>query len=424
MADKSEYKTTIKITGEDAGAERLITRISGALGAMKNGLLHIRSAISGVMKAFGLFYLAAEGFRMAVGALKQLREWLNRAATAARELADRLERDAIATAAAHAAEQYKRLNKEIEESNRLERERNAILEKRKATARDLEDAQAALAKEKEIAALDPASETYETDKAAIERKYAREASRTIAARAGEDSRANAERLYAEAATKDRQANAMAQDLAKAETLTDRAVERNFLLGRDAEAGVPGAKEAKEKAEEEWKRLHDAAKTIKEAMEALRNEADALRRQAGEYAGGGRAAALRDAATQARISNEENRAKAEQEARDRAAAEHEAEVKRKDAERAAAQEARTAQRNRIAELTEGIRRNEAMQNGILGAAAPSQNRLTAMGLGAGAGVNRVQEQMATSLKDLVNIGRQQIAELKQIKDTPEVAVFSD
>lgn len=424
MANETDYKTTIKIEGDSAGAQSAIGRASNALKGLLAPLTKVRTAIGLVMRAMGVFYLAAEGVRLVVSAVKGLHDWMSRAANAARELADQLERDSIATAAAHAAEAYKALNKEIEEANRLERERNAILDRRKATARDLEDAQAAVAMEQEIASLDPASETYAADRSAIERKYARQASRTAAARAGDDSRENAARLYDAANARDRQADAMSGELARAEAQTNRAVERSFRLSRDADAGVPGAKEKAAEAEEEWKRLHDAAKAIREAMETLRKEAESLRRQAGESAGGGRAAALRDTATQTRIDNEERRSKAEQEARDRANSEREMEASRREAARTAQQQARVERQNRIAELSEGIRVNEAMQNGIIAAATPSQNRLTAMGLGSGSGVVRVQERMAESLKDLVKLGQQQVAELKQLKDSPQVAVFAD
>jgi hypothetical protein len=57
-------------------------------------------------------------------------------------------------------------------------------------------------------------------------------------------------------------------------------------------------------------------------------------------------------------------------------------------------------------------------------APSGNRLTAMGLGAGSSIGRVQERMAESLKDLVKLGQQQIEELKAIKDSEDVAVLGD
>ena len=62
----------------------------------------------------------------------------------------------------------------------------------------------------------------------------------------------------------------------------------------------------------------------------------------------------------------------------------------------------------------------------GAYEPGGNRLTAMGLGAGSGVDRVQEQMTNSLKELVRLGQQQIAEIKagNIRAADNVAVYGD
>lgn len=422
---ESEYKTRIKITGEDAGAERLITRISGTLGRLKKGLLTIRSAISSVMKAFGLFYLAAEGMRMVVSAVKQLREWMNRAATAAKELHDRLTRESIAAAAAQATEAYKRLNKELEEANRLERERNQILDQRKATQRDLEDASLERNKQMEIAALDPTSATYAEDRAAVERKYARRASDVAAARADEDSREGAKKLYAEADMMDRQANQKETVYQQAARAEERARENSWRLTMAARNGGEAEKKAAEEADQAWKSAYDAAKKIKDEIDQMRREADSLRNRAGEMTGGSLAGKIRNSATQLRIDNEERdveptakKAEAERQEQERAA-----EAERKAQERERAQQEKAAQRERVEEATGALKRTEMLQNGIM-SVAPSGNRLTAMGLGAGSGVARVQERMAESLKDLVKLGQQQIEELKQIKDGEDVAVFAD
>lgn len=420
---ESEYKTTIKITGEDAGAERLISRISGTLGGLKKGLLTIRSAISSVMKAFGLFYLAAEGVRMVVSAVKQLREWMNRAATAAKELHDRLTRESIAAATAQAAEAYKRLNKELEEANRLERERNQILDQRKATQRDLEDASLERNKQMEIAALDPTSATYAEDKAAVERKYARRASDVAAARADEDSRAGAKKLYAEADMMDRQANQKETVYQQAARAEERARENSWRLTMAARNGGEAEKKAAEEADQAWKSAYDAAKKIKDEIDQMRREADSLRNRAGEMTGGFLAGRIRNSANQLRIDNEERDAAAKKAEAERQEQERAAEAERKAQERERAQQEKAAQRERVEEATGALKRTEMLQNGIM-SVAPSGNRLTAMGLGAGSGVARVQERMAESLKDLVKLGQQQIEELKQIKDGEDVAVFAD
>lgn len=51
-----------------------------------------------------------------------------------------------------------------------------------------------------------------------------------------------------------------------------------------------------------------------------------------------------------------------------------------------------------------------------------SRLNAMGLGSGSGVQRIQEQMATSLKDMVRFAREQLNTLKDIRNNETGAVF--
>jgi hypothetical protein len=47
----------------------------------------------------------------------------------------------------------------------------------------------------------------------------------------------------------------------------------------------------------------------------------------------------------------------------------------------------------------------------------------MGLGAGSGVQRVQEQMAKSLADLVRLGKDQLNQLRGIRNEDSSATFS-
>lgn len=418
MADK-DYETKIKITGDAREGQNAVSAMSKSLRSLLAPLTAVRAAMSAVMRAMGVFYLAAEGVRMVVGIYQKLHEWMERAAKAARALADQMEQTRNALAATWAVEHYKQLNKELAEANRLERERNAILDQRKATTRDLEDANAERNKQLEISRLDPASATYAEDKAAIERKYARQASSQAAARATADARENARRMYSEADTKDRQANQVQRRYEALMRVNDAQVERVFRLGRDARAGVEGAQEKHDEAERQANATYDEAMKAKEAMEALRKEAEALRRQAGELAGSGRTANIRDAATQMRIDNEEraDRAKKEQAARD--AAEREAEQQRRVQERAEVEKRREADR-----AAGEIERKIAGYESGVASVAPSGNRLTAMGLGAGAGVARVQEQMANSLKDLVKASKEQLEELKAIANSDNTAVFAD
>ena len=296
MADDSN-KVDIKVNADANNAVSGISRII-------SGLKTLRTAVTGVMRTLGMINWAVQAVQMLYSGYQKLCEWMERAAKEARELADQLERDSIATAAAHAAEAYKKLNKELAEANRLEKERNAILDQRKAAARDLEDANLERDKQMEIAKLDTSSATYQEDKADIERKYARRASEVATARADEDSRAGARRLYAEADQKDRDAAALQKEYDRETRIAERSRDRVWKLGMAERRGVEGAKEKHEEAEQQWKRDEEAAQKTKEAMEALRKEADSIRARAAEMTGGSRAAHIRDEARQAQISNEE------------------------------------------------------------------------------------------------------------------------
>ena len=417
MANETDYKTVIKIEGDSAGAQNAIGRTANAFKGLLAPLNAVRTAIGAVMSAMGVFYLAVEGFRLVVNAIKSLREWLNRAAVAAKELQDRLANESAANAAAHAAEAYKKLNRELAEANRLERERNAILDARKATERDLEDANAERNKQIEISKLDPASATYAEDKASIERKYARQASETALARANQDTREGARRLYAEADRRDREANEMQKVYERQSGATDQYVELAWRYGMEARRGVEGAQEKHDAAEQQWKQAHDEATKTKEAMEALRKEADSLRLRAGEMMGGSRAAAIRNEATQFGINNQEREAAARKEQEAKREAERAAEAARREAERQAEADRQTKER----EIVEQIRATDDVASGIV-SVSPSQSRLNAMGLGAGSGVQRVQQEMVNSLKDLVRLGRDQLAALKDIQNEDSGATF--
>lgn len=412
MADDSN-KVDIKVNVDANNAVSGISRIIF-------GLKTLRTAVTGVMRTLGMINWAVQAVQMLYSGYQKLREWMDRASTAARELADQLERNSIATAAAHAAEAYKKLNKELAEANRLEKERNAILDQRKANARDLEDANLERDTQMEIAKLDPNSETYQEDKAAIERKYARRASEVATARADEDSRAGARRLYAEAETKDRQANALQAEYDRETRIAERSRDRVWRLGMAERRGVEGAKEKHEEAEQQWKRDEEAAQKTKEAMEALRKEAESIRARAAEMTGGSRAAHIRDEARQAQISNEERSEEARKKKTEREAAEREKEQRQKEQQR----EAERQERERVAaenkERTEKISTFSRMADAMVSADAVSQNRLTAMGLGSG--VSAQGGGVANDVRKIVDLLKQEIEATKQIK--PGEAKFEE
>ena len=205
--------------------------------------------------------------------------------------------------------------------------------------------------------------------------------------------------------------------------------------------------------------------VKEAMEAMRKEADSIRARAAEMAGGSREARIRNEATQAKITNDEKAAEAKKAAT-------EEEKRKADERRAAAAQLEIDKQAAIARLdpsavgfgdaraaiertyrkrglearlsatgegtperleTEAELAQLANEERIAAAKADAGisreavtlgagSRLNAMGLGAGSGVQRVQQEMANSLKDLVRLGRDQLAALKDIQNEDAGATF--
>ena len=307
MAENT-HNTKIVISGDDSGATGALNRVNGLLnGGVVKALGSVRSAINGVMRAFGLFGLAMQGIQIVIEGYKKLSEWMHRAETAAKALREELAKASHEIAVERAEDAYKRLNKRIEESIRLEKERSKILADRKTTSRDLEDADAERRKQLEISRLDPNAENYADQKKAIERRYAIAASDTKAARAREDNNAAAKELYDQAKGKDSEADrfrklyAMNRQNAKVAEWNA----QKFRIESD-EKGDAADEKAKKWAEE-FKKASKAAEEFKEKMVAARKEAASLRRLAGEKAGGNLSANIRNDAEKLAI---ENNAKAE------------------------------------------------------------------------------------------------------------------
>ena len=450
MAEEKN-KVDIKVNSDVKGA------VAG-LWSVWRGLKTVHTTVGGVIRALSRLNWAVMAVQTIVGWIRQLHTWANRAATAARELARELERESIATAAAHAAEAYKKLNKELAETNRLEKERNDILAGRKAKSRDIEDAALERDKELEISRLDPNSGNYDRDKREIEQRYARRSSEVAAARADQDVRDERSRLFAEAESKDREANRLQAEYDKQIKIADRTEARVREFGRDERRGVEGAKEKHDEAEREWKEQFAAAQKVKEAMKAARQTAESLRRRAGELMGGDSAARIRNEALERRIANEESAEKAREKRRedDRAAElakereiskldprskayeRDKKEIERKYEIQKAEREAGTdsAELEIVRQRIENERREEAardeeskgkknreeakkdldvfsrMEAAAISSDAVSQNRLTAMGLGSG--VSASGSGVVDDLRKIQDLLKQQIEATKDIE----------
>jgi len=400
----AESEIKIKLGADEKPAMGAVSRVRGAFQSLAG-------AARGVMRALGTFHWAVQAVQSLAGWAKDLHEWLGRSAAEARRLREAIERGEIHRIAENAAESYKYLNERLAETNRLERERNAIIDARRAKSRDIEDAGNELAREREIAALDPASATYEADKAAITRKYARRASELSAARAAEDGAETAKRLAAEAAGKERAADTLQKvrdRQTEAITRQSAIVHRTEMVERTAkdDEAKTKAKENADKARRELEALYAAERETFAAIKQLRRDAESLRTRAAE-SGYGNAARLRRDATSARLDNEEREEAAKRAAEERAAAERAAEAKRREEDARRKDAEREAER-KVLEIAAAGR---TMASGIAGADAVSANRLTAMGLGSGVSA---KGGLAGDVRRLVDLMKQQIEATKDIK----------
>lgn len=327
MAD-SEHKTTIKINGDATSAVN-------ALGGVRRAVTGVENTLKGAFTFISKINWVVAGIQTIVEGAKKLNDWIHRNEIAARKLREELADEAYDTAIANAAAAYEKLNKQLKTANELERERNAILEKRRATSRDLEDADIERNKQLEISKLDPTSDDYDTRRKAIERKYEREASRLAVTRSGEDNRAEIDGLERQAKEKDREAAALSRDYKNATATEEKARERSWKASMKARDGSEENVKRAEKSHEQWKKAYEFAQKIKEQMEAAQREAKSLRNRAQELTGGSMSAKNRDVATQLRISNDEKEeaAKRKQEEADKkqdaadAQANHEAKLKK-------------------------------------------------------------------------------------------------
>lgn len=468
MADNT-HETKITIGGDASGAIGALSRVNGALKGVFKSVGKLTTYLSRLNWAINAVTTVVDG-------LKKLNEWMHRAETAAKALREELAKASYENSVAHASEAYKKLNKNLEETVRLEKERSQILASRKTTERDLEDADAERRKQLEISRLDPNAANYDDQKKEIERRYAIAASDTKAARARDDAQSEAKSLYDQAASKDREANELGKLLKRYDRNASTAVERSWKAAMDARGGDEDAKKKAEEAAKEERKAVEDAKKIREQMEAARKEAESLRRLAGEKAGGNLAANIRNDAEKQRIANEaaaekakEQKQEADKNAKEQKTRDQNLEDKRlarqKEEDLAALNPAdpNYEKRKREIEQTYAIReaenkvkrannetdrhaaeeekkslgirfnaenRNEAISRGMEVAERTasfdgvSQNRLTAMGLGSGVSASG---GVASDVKKLVDLLKQEVEESKKANgkgDTPYYATYTE
>ncbi len=348
MADGNGSDVKIRVSADTRQAEGAVKRLQGVFATAARG-------IGAFTKAMGVVGFAISGIQAVVGAFKTLHEWVTKGGEAAKQMRRELEQARYERGVENAAKAYKELNAEIERTIRLEKERAAIKARQTSNRRDAEDARLELAKQKEIAALDPASEDYGRRKREIEDKYAAKAANTAAARTKEDRGAEAEGLRKELAATERQiagqkasrdADIKEADAAKRE-IEQRKKGRAWL---DAMGPLGGDK--REENEERIKTLEKREKAARsraesktEAIQAAEDAAAILREKIEVVFGDVEGAKTRAEATRQSIA-QGARERAAEEARSKKAKE-EADAKKAEAEeKKAASEAKEAESNRL------------------------------------------------------------------------------
>jgi len=165
------HEVKIEITGSAESAVGALENLKKALGSVSSEWRKAIGYLNGFISAFGKIHWVIEAFKSLKEVISNLHDWIHRDEIAAKALNEELAKASYAAAVAHAAANYEKLNKSLAETLRLEKERSAILEKRKSYSRDIEDAKLEARKQLEISSLDPAATDYAARKSAIERKY-------------------------------------------------------------------------------------------------------------------------------------------------------------------------------------------------------------------------------------------------------------
>lgn len=467
---KTGDKVNKQLAQEEAskGLRGLASRITGLLAP----LAAVRAAVSSVMRAFGLFYLAYEGVMAVYNGIKKLVEiW--------KEYEQAAEKAALADAIAKATtetnrlvEAQKSLNDQLKEQLSLQQRAASLRELRASGEKSFANEQRSVERAIELAGV-----TDPRQRQALQDRYARE----------DEARSRAERNFALAGkigTLTSEANAYSASAARAgdverQTAAALANEQNILSRqREMLAADKESETAKEQIEATQKRIEalgaawEAARKEKAAFQEeaayRRSQIQILTEQQQAFAKLGTSAEqvaaaawqkidAADAAANQRLSDKlaANMANDDWQRKFQAASPAEKIsmlTEKEDSARGRMNELQSAleeemakavadrSESRLAELRSGIesaqgemfsarRQREGLEE--IGPAASSRqnvtigggSRLNAMGLGAGSGVARVQEQMAASLRDLVNLGRDQLSALKGIKREDSSAVFS-
>ena len=462
MANKTDYKTVIKIEGETKSAEAGISRVKGAFSRLQTSLLKVREAVSKAMQAFGVFFLAWEGLKAAYNGLHRLVELWKEYKTAAERatLASNISKAVHETN--RLADAQKNLNNQLKEQLALVQRAASLRDLGKSGAKTFADEQRNVNREVELAGV-----TDPRQRQALEDRYAREDEARSRAEMGNGLAGRISTLRAEA-------NAYATSAANADNVrreTTDQIDRELAIQRQ-QAALGASDEEKEATRKRIEALEETRRQALKEQKAFEEEAayrsqqiKILEQQQKAFEQLGTSAAQVQEAAWAKI--EAADAKASKKLSEKLATNEAADRWERDFAKATPaekinmlQEKESSARNRLntlqsaldvemgksvaerdearmADLRSGIeiaqgdmfaarRQREDLEREAIGqrqsVSIGAGSRLNAMGLGAGSGVQRVQQEMVNSLKDLVRLGRDQLAALKDIQNEDAGATF--
>ena len=275
---------------------------AGAIGRVRKAADLLR----GILTGFGVVGV----FTALVAAVDKVRESFGAAKKEAEELAKAKDKAAHAKAIEDLAKSYEKLGEAARQAAESVQRGNEVQDIATRNARALEDAQTELAKQKELAAIDPNDPAAAEKRTQIEARYAAQRGKTSADRSREDIERNVARLEEVAVTKRRSADdiensTVEDDKLIADTMRrlDEAQSRSWMLNSEdnvstaskigsdlknlvtfnwGKVGVTRTEKGdaiRKDAATEAQRLEAELKRLEEMRQKKLKEADALREEA-------------------------------------------------------------------------------------------------------------------------------------------------
>ena len=210
MAEET-YTTKLKIEADTKGADQAATAYekSGraakkASEESKKGFEGLKKSIEGTSRAAEIFNKVLSGFgfigifTMVVGIVDKLRNSFGATTAEAKKFAEEARKAADTARVEKLADAWKKLEDQISNTSAAQSRANELEDMQRDNARKLEDDQAELSKQQELAALAPNDPLYEKKKAQIEARHSAAAAKRSVARRQEDANIAADRAGNEA----------------------------------------------------------------------------------------------------------------------------------------------------------------------------------------------------------------------------------